>query len=253
MLLFYKSYKTKNLVLFSSIRKRKKIEKSVYIFSVPWLRLERPSMGVAVYLRCFCKFTALFVFAFSELTGCHTSPLRYPMTVQEAIMKLSLVCISLLTVTCQEEMVNNIQWCFLRFINNIDFVTQFHFLGKNGEKTAPPPAPGAWDKNKNPYACQEPIDPTYELGWGSGGQLRGAGWKKTSPYSTQPPSGLPVSQIEKHNCHMYSPGLKFTISSQSLRIKSYTNYRPPGVSGFDDFFWVCFCSRLDIRFKQKKS
>ena len=66
-------------------------------------------MGVAVYLRCFCKFTALFVFAFSELTGCHTSPLRYRLTVQEAIMKLSLVCISLLTVTCQGEMVNNIQ------------------------------------------------------------------------------------------------------------------------------------------------
>ena len=32
-------------------------------------------MGVAAYLRCFCKFTALFVFAFSELTGCPTSPL----------------------------------------------------------------------------------------------------------------------------------------------------------------------------------
>ena len=101
------SNKTKNLVLFSSIRKRKKIEKSVYIFSVPWLRLERPSMGVAAYLRCFCKFTALFVFAFSELTGCPTSPLRYPMTVQEAIMRLCLVCIFLLAVTCQGEMVNN--------------------------------------------------------------------------------------------------------------------------------------------------
>ena len=64
-------------------------------------------MGVAVYLRCFCKFTALFVFAFSELTGCPTSPFRYPMTVQEAIMRLCLVCIFLLAVTCQGEMVNN--------------------------------------------------------------------------------------------------------------------------------------------------
>ena len=49
-----------------------------------------------------------------------------------------------------------------------------------------------------PCACQEPIDPTYELGWGSEEQLRGAGWKETSPYSTQPSSGLPVSQIEKN-------------------------------------------------------
>ena len=68
-------FKTKKLVLFASIWKRtKKIEKSVDIFSVPWLRL----LKYTIYLRCLkihCNFR--FRFQWTHRGSDKSTPLSY--------------------------------------------------------------------------------------------------------------------------------------------------------------------------------
>ena len=53
-------FKTKKIDLFTSIWKRKKIEKSVDIFSIPWLRL----LKYTVYMRVFLQIHFTFRFRF---------------------------------------------------------------------------------------------------------------------------------------------------------------------------------------------